>query len=312
MPSDRDRELFVGWLSKQVIADARGDRLTSSPTKPADRLWLGRLAPEDASWKIALGQRGQRLDPCSCGFRFRSKNWSWTAGAAFYVWQRDKEVEGQPWIKSQRVELALDVELDPRPQVLSVGADQVRTALEAHGITTHGARIDFVVEPAPDADDVLDVTAVLVNTTSSEQRGVDTNLYEVRLALEVGNLEPIYLDALPDSFRYNRRVDAFGVYGGYRFDGQTLSTTDVVVADKSRPGYWDEGIGPQPDLEFKTLAADPVPQLQALVEAHARWGDRYWSAARLVGLSASRTVSADEKCGMLWWSSLTPTSSWCW
>jgi hypothetical protein len=32
----------------------------------------------------------------------------------------------------------------------------------------------------------------------------------------------------------------------------------------------------------------------------------------LVGLSASRTVSADEKCGMLWWSSLTPTSSWCW
>jgi hypothetical protein len=33
---------------------------------------------------------------------------------------------------------------------------------------------------------------------------------------------------------------------------------------------------------------------------------------RLVGLSASRTVSADEKCGMLWWSSLTPTSSWCW
>jgi hypothetical protein len=168
--------MLVDWLSKQVIADARGDRLTSSPTKAADRLWLGRLAPEDASWKIALGARGQRLDPCSCGFRFRPKNWSWTARASFCVWQRDKEIEGQPWIKSDRVEVALDVQLDPRPQVRSVGAEQVRAALKALGITTHGARIDFVVEPAVDAEDVLDVTAVLVNTTLSDQRGVDTNM----------------------------------------------------------------------------------------------------------------------------------------
>lgn len=281
MAIDAERTRFVDWLSRQVIADARGDRITSSTTKPADRLWLGRLAPEDASWKIALGERGQRLDPCSCGFRFRPKTWAWKARVSFCVWQRDADVDGKPWVKSDRVSIAIDISLEAKPHTEILGTGEIRAALDAAGIAKHSARIEIVVEPAGDAPGELDVTVVIVNMTPSAQRGVDTNIYEVRLALEVGELQPIYLDALPDSFRYDRRVEAFGIYGGHRYEDGVLSTTDVVVADRARPGYWDATVDPAPSLEFKALANDPTPQLEALVVAHRSWGELYWAETRL-------------------------------
>ena len=70
-PQHETEAKFVRWLERQVLVDARGDRTDELETKPSDRLWLGRLAPESAAWKTAMGERGQRLDPCSAGFRFR-------------------------------------------------------------------------------------------------------------------------------------------------------------------------------------------------------------------------------------------------
>ena len=97
---------FVAWLEQEVIADARGDRLTRLPVKPADRLWIGRLAPENAAWKGSLGERGQRLDPCSCGFRFRPAvvpPWKWRAEVRFRLWQRvrDPATKAVHWEKSE-------------------------------------------------------------------------------------------------------------------------------------------------------------------------------------------------------------------
>ena len=280
-PTETDRARLADWLSRQVIADARGDRLSESSTKPADRFWLGRLAPEDDAWKTAMGERGRRLDPCACGFRFRPKKWSWVATVSFYVWTRDNDTEGRPWVKGDRASVQIPITMAPNPGSESFGKDRLESALQALGITTHQARLDSTVEPAHDEAGKLDVTVVLVNETPSKQRGVDPNLYEVRLELEVGDLEDIYLDALPDSFRYDRKVPAFGIYGGVDYISGKLRTTDAIVADRRRPTYWDQDVASEPDLSFDTLAIDPLPQLHALVDAHRAWGEQYWSATRL-------------------------------
>src|SRR5439155_6846474 len=121
---------FVSWLEQEVVADARGDRMTRLEVKPADRFWIGRLAPENAAWKVSLGERGQRLDPCSCGFRFRPATappWGWHAEVGFCVWSRirnpaTKEVH---WEKSEPFATAVAIEIaDDEPGTFSFGIDE--------------------------------------------------------------------------------------------------------------------------------------------------------------------------------------------
>src|SRR5262249_1620081 len=96
---------FVEWLAQEVIADGRGDRYTTLSVRPSGRLWVGRLAPENAAWKVGLGERGQRLDPCSCGFRVRpaaAPPWKWEAEVHFRFWHRmrDATTKQVHWQKS--------------------------------------------------------------------------------------------------------------------------------------------------------------------------------------------------------------------
>jgi len=93
--------------------------------------------------------------------------------------------------------------------------------------------------------------------------------------------EPFILESLPDSFRYDRRVPAYGINCGIEVTkNSNLRTSDVVVVDKPRPQYWsvDE---PVPDLAFAELETDPLPSLAQLVEAHTNWGHRTWTPATL-------------------------------
>src|SRR5579872_1383524 len=119
---------FVAWLEQEVIADARGDRRTRLEVKPADRLWIGRLAPENAAWKVSLGERGQRLDPCSCGFRFRpaaAAPWQWRAEVRFFIWERirDKATKEVHWEKSDPFVTSIAIEIsDDQPRTHSFGA----------------------------------------------------------------------------------------------------------------------------------------------------------------------------------------------
>jgi hypothetical protein len=273
---------FVTWLEHQVVADARGDCLTRLDVKPADRLWIGRLAPENAAWKVSLGERGQRLDPCSCGFRFRPASeppWDWQAQVRFRIWNRirDPETKEVHWEKSEPFIVPVEVKVpDDRPATHSFGADAFASALGAQE-AIYKPRIDVEVGRESGEPSV----AVVVVNDSLEKQAVDSNLYEVSLELAVGPTEPFLLDSLPDSFRYDRRVPAYGINGGVELEDGTLRTVDVASQDRMRPQYWDETIGPQPDLRFATLAADPLPPLRELVDALAHWGEREWSPTRL-------------------------------
>lgn len=287
---------FVAWLEEQVIADARGDELTRLAVKPADRLWIGRLAPENAAWKVALGERGQRLDPCSCGFRFRPATaapWRWRAEVRFRIWQRirDKATKEVHWEKSEPIATAVAIEIrDDQPGTLSFGADEFAAALGAQAVT-YKPRIDVEIGRESGEPSI----AVVVVNDSIEKQAVDSNLYEVVLELDVGPTTPFVLDSLPDSFRYDRHVPAYGINGGVEVDGGLLRTVDVASQERLRPQYWDETVGRQPDLRFETLAADPLPSLRELVDALARWGEREWSPARLDACQQQQTWTPEMR-----------------
>lgn len=272
---------LVAWLEQEVIADARGERLSTLAVKPADLLWIGRLAPENAAWKVALGQRGQRLDPCSCGFRFRPGGppWEWQAEVRFHIWQRirDPETKAAHWEKGDPFATTVAIQIpDDTPGTFSFGMDDFAAILG--GLSAiYKPRIDVEIGRESGKPSV----AVVVVNDSAEKQAVDSNLYEVSLELTVGATTPFVLDSLPDSFRYDRLVPAYGINGGVEVDGEVLRTVDVASQDRLRPQYWDDAIGAQPDLRFATFAKDPLPSLRELVNALGRWGASKWSKAAL-------------------------------
>lgn len=292
-PQQEAGTAFVRWLEHQVVSDARGNKLAELETKPSDRLWLGRLAPESAAWKAALGERGQRLDPCSAGFRFRpraSAPWSWSAAVGLCVWTREGEKDDRRWVKSERIEIGLQVDIPvDSAGSYAFGADAIAKALKDAGISGYVGRLD--VDVTRDSDGIS-VAAVFAND-SEEKRGFDPNFYEVTFELEVGELQPFILDSLPDSFRYDRRVVAYGINGGVEYEGGRLRATDVIVAERKRPEYWDDSIGPEPNLEFSELARNPVPPLRELVTALRTWGEREWSNERLNNRAAEESWSPE-------------------
>lgn len=275
-----DGERFLKWFEGEVIADARGDRLTESPTKPADRLWLGRLAPEETAWKSGKGARAQRLDPCSVGMTFCPRVWDWRVEVGFVVWTREGEKDQAKWTKSERLEVSVEVgPLEPsRSGTLHFGAEVFKAAFDAAGLVGRSGRVD--VEVRHD-DDRVTATVLVVNDTPEQTRAFDPNMYEVTIRVRSGQVRPILLDALPDSFRYDRKIDAYGVNAGVLYDGEWLESTDVIGAERRRPEYWDSTLGAEPDLSFDLLARDPTPSLHALVDALERWGGEHWSAERL-------------------------------
>lgn len=278
-PGDQSAR-FVRWLEREVVADARGDREIEMLSRPADRLWLGRLAPEESAWKVGKGARAERLDPCSAGVTFRPRRWDWEIEVRLVVWTAEGEKDDRVWRKGEPIDIVVKpgTIAHDHPDLASFGRDDFATAFAAAGLADRSARIDVEIEHQPDGPIA---TVVVVNDTPEKTRAFDPNLYEVTLRVRAGAVEPILLDALPDSFRYDRRIDGYGVNGGLRYDGEWLETTDAVDADRHRPDYWDEDIGPRPDLSFATLAADPLPSLRALADGLKRWGEDHWSEHRL-------------------------------
>lgn len=273
-------ELFVDWLDLQVTQEARGDFLTELDVDPSATLWLGRLAGEASVAANPLGERAERLDPCAVGMRLRPVApgpWSLTVTASACAWAKDTGEKGVPtlWRKSDPVEETMTM-------IVAAAGATIRPALvaglSAVGASALAAEVRVTVESQ---EDQTELVVELVNTTPAAVRGAyDEHLYEASLSVTGLATRPFLLEALPDSFRYDRLMPALGINAGVAVSGSgdaaVFATTDTAVVQTRRPAYWNSP-QPPPNLTFRTLADNPIPQLSALVDALAAWNAEHWS-----------------------------------
>jgi hypothetical protein len=282
-------ERFSAWLREEAITSARGDHQERLPVAPEGRFWLGRLAPEVKVQASRLGDRGERLEPCEVGIRVRPNSldgrtipcrvrmvaWRKLAGAS-------DDPDSDKWEKTNRVEVRLELHLPSEIGDISVaGRTEFAGALAGVGGDGLAAEVHAEIEAGKDGPQLA---LTVVNVSPADLENVDTNLYEVTLDADVGETLPFILDSLPDSFRYDRRVPAYGINGGVVQSGPgTFATSDASTVDTLRPDYWDpENSGALPDLAFRRLASDPVGPLRSLWEALDRWTGLMWSDDALV------------------------------
>jgi hypothetical protein len=282
-------ERFVQWLLREALLEARGDRYRKLPVGPAGRFWLGRLAPAVKVAQSRLGIRGERLEPCEVGIRVRPSALDGRTArcrARMVAWKAipgsDSEPETEKWEKTTRIEIPVDVRVPLELGAAEVaGRHEISEALRDAGAAGLAAEVHAEIETGKEGPQLV---LTLVNVSPEEIPGLDTNLYEVELEADVGPTTSFLLDGLQDSFRYDRRVPAYGVNGGVdRLSGTIFVTADFASFGKRRPAYWDEEVaGASPDLTFAKLAREPIAPLEELAAAHARWTATIWSEESLL------------------------------
>lgn len=277
-------DAFVAWLLNEAIMEGRGDRRRRLAVAPEGRFWLGRLAPQAKVQQSRLGERAERLEPCEVGLRVRPTALDGRAilcRARVAAWRELPDASDDPdaekWEKTERIDVTVEVELPRRVgDVEHAGRDRIAQALANAGADGLEAEVHAEVEAGKDGPQLA---LTLVNVSPVEVPHLDTNLYEVELEADVGPTMSFILDSLPDSFRYDRRVAAYGINGGVTvLSDNVLTTSDFATFDKQRPDYWDEETaGLTPDLSFGGIASDPVGRVRALAEALRRWTEDAWS-----------------------------------
>lgn len=282
-------ERFVSWLLGEAIAEARGTRQRRLTVSPEGRFWLGRLAPEVRVQQSRLGERAERLEPCEVGIRVRPtalNGGAISCRVRLVAWHEipdaGEEPDAEKWEKSDAVDVIVTVDIPREVGGLAVaGRDEIASALTAVGANGLAADVHAEVEAGKDGPQLA---VTIVNVSPDEVPHLDTNLYEVELEVDIGPTLPFVLDNLPDSFRYDRRVPAYGVNGGVAERGNGIfATADFANFDKRRPDYWDEeGAGAIPDLSIRRLADDPVGPARDLVARLREWTEATWSDEALV------------------------------
>src|SRR4051812_44425166 len=110
-------ERVVTWLIDAVVHEGRGDRYDQLQVKPAEKFWLGRLAPE-LGMNTALGDRGERMEPCAIGIRFRPAGappWTFAVEVGLCAWFKAKA--GGLWQKADRVRETLPCTVSPQQAI---------------------------------------------------------------------------------------------------------------------------------------------------------------------------------------------------
>ncbi|PZF83952.1 helicase [Jiangella anatolica] len=283
-----------------VVAEGRGDHMQTLSVAPKGRLWLGRLAPEIVVQNSRLGERSERLEPCEVGVRVRPTEVDGrtvTCAGRLVVWSEfdgGDAPDAPRWRKSDPIEVRADLPTPARlgESATSAGRDDFAAALRAVGADGMACEFQAELEMGKDGPELV---VTLVNVSPEEIPGWDTKVYEAVLEVDSGPTAPFTLDNLPDSFRYDRTVSAYGVNGGVvRLGPETFRTEDAATHDQPRPIYWDDDAGQPPDLTFATLAAEPLPPLRDLVAACERWANVHWAPAVLT----QRAIDEDWDAGM--------------
>ena len=156
------------------------------------------------------------------------------------TWSKDRSVTPRIYRKGSLVEVEIPITIEAAAPYISppFGQAAFANAFAIHR-SPHAARVDIEVANR-DGGPIISVT--LVNMTE-EKQGRDTLLYEASLEARDIALEPFLLDDLPDSFRYDRSVSAWGINAGVEHEGNILRTVDYVRSDRLRPKYWDSTCG---------------------------------------------------------------------
>lgn len=284
-------ERFVAWLVDTVIERARGGDRNQITGKPADRFWLGRLAPTHIAAGSAADPRMERLEPCQVGFQIRpcgSGPWLGQASVSFYLWRR---FQSGSWAKIGPIEVEIPLAVDTAAISQAFGATELQQALQgATGRADLSAEV-LVEQRVAEAGPELSIT--LVNTSPLDDgQDMDPRFYEATLRISGIDNKPFLLDNLEDSFRYDRTIEAYGINGGAAVEKDGLRTTDTPYARQLRPDYWGSN-EPPPDFSFAALARDPVAVGEELSAKLRRWGEEVWSADTLAQRAATEGWSAE-------------------
>jgi hypothetical protein len=272
-------ERFIRWLDERVTVEGRGDDKTTLDANPVSVFWLGRLAPESEA--VSAVKRQQRMDPCAIGMRVRlatDASLSFKARVRAVAWNKH---EADKWEKTDVIDVWVPVVAGLGDEQRPFGEDALAIAFERVGAPGLAPQVRVTDESWRGASELV---IELVNATpeGDRDRG-ERHLYQVELEVSGLVTEPFVLESLPDSFRYNRDVDAMGINCGVaKLSDGRLITTDTVVVDRARPEYTFGGTASAVlDLSFARLAADPVGRMRDLIAAYESWGAEHWSAVRL-------------------------------
>lgn len=295
-------DAFVTWLDRRVVAAGRGDGLDRLDVAPSETFWLGRLGCEDEVRKGTNDDRAERLDPCAIGIRFRPAEappWSMTVTVRARAWVKDPKDGPDPdrrWWRTGPV--AEKISVVTGAEGGTFGAEQLREAFAAVGAPGRRAEVRIDVE---DWHQDPELVVQLVNTSPEKSRDrTDSHLYETQLEVAGLRTTPFQLEALPDSFRHDRDVPAYGLNVGVEVPAPgVFRSSDTTTVQTVRPDYWNSS-RPEPTLSFERLAADPVPELTALVDALEAYDQAHWSGSALAtreaveGWTPGMRAAADE------------------
>ena len=279
-------EQAVRWLLNRVVVSSRGDDVRSMAVEPDGRFWLGRLAPQATVMASPFGDRTERMQPCAIGIRLRPSGpppWDFVVTVSGCAWFRVREDGETRWHKTDTVRQDVPVsvrsaEVASQERSATLFDTSINSQLPEDEI-----RCVVTVDVERGRNDVVELVITMVNDSadSGDTRLADTGIYQSLMRVSGLDTTPFYLEALPDSFRYDRRVSAYGLNCGVeQTDSGAFQTSDVVSVDKTRPVYWSVD-RPEPDMTFDALAADPIPHLRLLIEAHREWGSAVWSTDQL-------------------------------
>lgn len=281
-------ELFLDWLDHQVLVAGRGDGLDRLDVAPSATFWLGRLACEEEVQGSAMGDRAERLDPCAIGIRVRPHGpapWTLSVRVSCRAWVQDEKAVGpdpaRRWWRSTLVDVTTPVTVPAGSTTVTTGDHELAAGLAGVGADGLAAEVRVDVESYQGEPELV---VQLVNTSPEKHPSLaDTHLYETVLEVRDLPTRPFQLEALPDSFRYDRDVAAYGINVGIELlpgPPTGFRSTDTVSVTTRRPEYWNSP-RPMPDLRFDTLAHDPLPPLTALVDALAEYQSQHWSRQTL-------------------------------
>ena len=270
-------ERFCNYLSELVVSDARGDEVLESDVAPAGRYWLGRLGPKDAV--VLQDERADRLEPCAIGVRLRPSqpNIQFSVEIRWFLWKRTKVKNREQrfeWDKSKPLHFSTPITISDEIGEHVFAATELQSILVSEGGVGLSAEIRVRVSGRSDEKKAVEIT--FVNTSDEVDDFAAGRFFECSMSVRDFSRRPFELESLPDSFRYDRRVDAFGLNCGAVVEDSVVRTTDSPSTTRQRPAYWNSSSA-QPDFSFQMLSQNPLPACERLVTALETWGEENWS-----------------------------------